>query len=120
MADNLTQYGVCYNLERSPFHSTWNGYVFYFSSIKHKESFDKKVSVRIPWMNDSMTRRFKFSVDVSLIAVFQLYTQVETRGFAVDDSVGGCKWRSLENLELGGLLAKWRGSREREPTITDA
>lgn len=116
---NMTPFGVCYDLTRSPFKTTWGNYTFYFSSIKHKESFDGKLQVRIPWLNDSMSKRFKFDVDVSQIAVFQLYCQVETRGFYVVDEIRGFKWRYRESLTLSGLQANLRESSEKLETTTE-
>lgn len=116
---NLTPFGVCYDLTRSPFKSTWGKYTFYFSSVKHKESFDGKLQVRIPWLNDSMSKRFKFDVDVSQIAVFQLYCQVETRGFYVVDEIRGYKWRNRESLTLSGLQASLRECGGRPETTTE-
>lgn len=116
---NLTPFGVCYDLTRSPFKSTWGKYAFYFSTIKHKESFDGKLQIRIPWLNDSMSKRFKFEVDVSQIAVFQLYCQVETRGFYVVDEIRGLKWRNRESLILSGLQASLRESSEKQETTTE-
>lgn len=116
---NMTPYGVCYDLTRSPFKSTWGKYTFYFSAIKHKESFDSKLQVRIPWLNDSMSKRFKFEVDASQIAVFQLYCQVETRGFYVVDEIRGLKWRERESLILSGLQASLRECGGKPETTTE-
>lgn len=127
----LTRHGVCYDLEHSPFFSTWSSFIFFFSSMKHKESFDSKINVRIPWLNDSLSRRFKMKVDVDVLAVFQLYNQVETRGFYVEkyyfyDKDGNFieggkvdKWRAAEQVVFDGLQVSWRGSTEREETTTD-
>ena len=115
----LTPFGVCNNLARTPFKSQWGKYTFHFSSVKHKESFDSKLQVRIPWLNDSMSKRFKFEVDVSQIAVFQLYCQVETRGFYVVDEIRGLKWRDRESLTLSGLQANLRESSEKPETTTE-
>ena len=101
----LTPFGVCYNLACTPFKSQWGKYTFHFSSVKHKESFDSKLQVR--------------EVDVSQIAVFQLYCQVETRGFYVVDEIRGLKWRDRESLTLSGLQANLRESSEKPETTTE-
>lgn len=118
---NLTRHGVCYNLRESPFFSDWHGYRFVFSSQKHKESFDSKIPVRIPWLNDSLSRRFKMEIDVSSLAVFQLYNQVETRGFRVEVlGIGGkLIWHSADEVVFVGLHPSWKDSSVREETTTD-
>lgn len=116
---NLTRHGVCYNLEESPFFSEWYGYTFYFSSAKHKESFDAKLPVRIPWLNDSLSRRFKVRVDVDVLAVFQLYMQVETRGFLVEGFEREDTWRSADQVVFDGLQVRRRDSNGRDATTTD-
>lgn len=118
----LTRHGVCYDLTNSPFYSGWRCFRFYFSSLNHKESFDSKLPVRIPWLNDSLSRRFKMNLDVAPVAVFQLYNQVETRGFFVEltdesYSLGGdTVWRSAEQVVFDGLLVRWKDSSAREET----
>lgn len=80
---NLTRNGVCYDLERTPFYYDWQGYRFYFSSHTHERNFYTRLTMKCDWMTDSMSRRFHFRVQSDLIAVFQLYEVVETRGFRV-------------------------------------
>lgn len=101
--------GVFYELSDSPYRALYGDYTFHFSSRKHQESFLDKLSVRVEWLCDSFSKRFKFEIDARLIAVFQLYFQVETRGCYVklaDGEVLRCK----ENLRLHGLKASAPGS----------
>lgn len=85
---NLTRSGVCYEVCDSPFYQDWKGYRFYFSSEVHRRNFFNKACIREEWLSDSLSRRFHFKIDASLIAVFQLYHQIETRGFFVIDDEG--------------------------------
>lgn len=104
-----TKDGVFYELSDSPYRALYGDYTFHFSSRKHQESFLDKLSVRVEWLCDSFSKRFKFEIDARLIAVFQLYFQVETRGCYVkmaDGEVLRCK----ENLRLHGLKASVPGS----------
>lgn len=99
-----TKHGVFYELSDSPYRALYGDYTFHFSSRKHQESFLDKLSVRVEWLCDSFSKRFKFEIDARLIAVFQLYFQVETRGCYVkfpDGRVLKCK----EMLELHGIKA---------------
>lgn len=74
---------VWYDLSISPYYSFRNDYYFYFSSIKHKEKFDREVEDRELWLNDSLSRRFKVPIRADILADVQLYTMVEGRGFFV-------------------------------------
>ena len=79
----LTANGVCYNLKRSPYTYEYFGFRFYFSSRTHLKNFVEKATMKQEWLCDSLTRRFKYDVDASTLAVFQLYNTIETRGFHV-------------------------------------
>lgn len=99
-----TKDGVFYDMSSSPYTAMYGDYTFHFSSRRHMNSFLDKIMVRTDWLNDSFSKRFKFYIDVRLIAVFQLYFQVETRGCHVklpDGRVLKCK----EMLELHGIKA---------------
>lgn len=80
---NVTENGVCYDLTATPFFVDYRGVRFYFSSNSHAKKFEDKIKVKSEWMSDSFTRRFHFKVDAAMIAVMQLYCQVETRGFRI-------------------------------------
>lgn len=96
----LTRNGVCYDLEASPYTFGWRDYRFHFSSEPHRRRFMERVRERELWLNDSMTRRFKYRADFSLLAVFQLYSQVETRGFYVRDLGSGATYGSVADVRF--------------------
>lgn len=79
----LSRYGVCYDLEVSPYSVTWGGWRFMFSSPSHADRFDKSIEKHIEWLNDSLSNRWTFHVRADEVAVFDLYRKVETRGFCV-------------------------------------
>lgn len=95
--NNLTVNGVCYDLERSPFVEDWGNLVFHFSSETHARKFREKAKIRQEWLCDSLSRRFHFSVDASVIAVIQLYAQIEKRGFLIK-SVTGEEYKCLDSI----------------------
>lgn len=99
MASNLTRNGVCYDVENSPFWEEVGGFRFYFSSETHRKNFFAKAKVKELWLTDSLTRRFHFEVDASVLALFQLYWQIETRGFYIVSECG-CEYRSLEDVKM--------------------
>lgn len=80
---NLTKSGVCYQLEDSPFYYDYDEFRFYFSSNTHRNNFIKKLPIKRDWLIDSLSRRFHVAICCGLVAAFQLYTQVESRGFYV-------------------------------------
>lgn len=104
-----TKDGVFYELSDSPYRALYGDYTFHFSSRKHQESFLDKLPVRVEWLCDSFSKRFKFEIDARLIAVFQLYFQVETRGCYVK-TVDGEVLRCKQNLRLHGLKASVQDS----------
>lgn len=98
-----TKNGVVYDLRNSPFRATYLVYDFYFSSGTHMAKFVEKLVTRTEWLTDSLSRRFHFNVQADLIAVLQLYCQVETRGFLIHD-IAEDKWLDCrENITLNGL-----------------
>ena len=72
--------GVFYELKESPYSFMYGDCTFFFSSRKHLSSFMDKICVRTQWLDDSMEKRFHFYVNMQLVAAFQLYFTVETRG----------------------------------------
>ena len=78
-----TKNGIEYDLTRTPYSSTWDCYTFFFSSATHLEKFEYRRQARIDWLCDSLSRRFHVEIDASVLAVFQLYMQIETRGFRI-------------------------------------
>lgn len=100
MSANLTPYGVCYDLSDSPFTYRVGGYQFNFSSVKHLEAFQAKLDVKTEWLSDSLSRRFKMPINATLLATFQLYNQVETRGFFVYDLVNGVIYMAADQIKF--------------------
>lgn len=101
--------GVFYELKESPYSFMYGDCTFFFSSRKHLSSFMDKIYVRTQWLDDSTEKRFHFQVNMRLVAAFQLYFAVETRGCYVvlgDGEELTCK----ENLLLNGLRASVRAS----------
>lgn len=100
---SLTKSGVCYTVRESPFYQDWAGYRFYFSSEVHRRNFFAKARIKELWLSDSFSRRFHFHVDASLIAVFQLYRQIETRGFYVVAETGR-EFTSWDDVNFVGVM----------------
>lgn len=95
-----SRYGVCYDLEKSDYKCTHNGLTFVFSSQLHLESFEKKRKVNRETINYSLTKRFKFSIDVSTLADVVLYRKIETRGFLIESQ--GDKMQCVKHITFAG------------------
>lgn len=80
---SLTKSGVEYNLAISKFIYKWGNFRFHFSSQTHLNKFALNVRKRIEWLDDSLSRRFKFIIKSEDLSIFQLYHQIETRGFYI-------------------------------------
>lgn len=81
-------YGVCYDLRDTPYRVDYGGYTFCFSSANHERRFRENARIRVGWLEDSMSRRFHFHMTLPDVALFQLYRQIEQRGFRVECSDG--------------------------------
>ncbi len=93
----LTPSGVAYNLDESPYYYRWRDYEFRFSSVYHKRRFIEQLNVKREWLNDSLSNRFKMDIKADILAVLQLYRQVETRGYLVIDAMGR-EYRTSESF----------------------
>lgn len=98
-----TKNGVVYDLSNTPFIGTYGQYDFAFSSATHLIKFNDKIGIRVTWLNDSFSKRFHVTIDVCILAVIQLYMQVETRGFRIYDNARGRCYLCAENIILHGL-----------------
>lgn len=85
-------------LDTSPFVVEFGYYKLHFSTSSHAVKFQENVWKRIEWLNDSLSRRFKCNVDAAHLAVIQLYTQIEGRGFHV--VYRGKLYRSASDIDV--------------------
>ena len=88
LAVMISRNGVCYDLQSSPYKYEWRGMVFFFSSESHRSKFIRNLREKELWLDDSLSRRFKCTVHLPILADIQLYTQIETRGFYVQTNDG--------------------------------
>jgi YHS domain-containing protein len=98
---NPTVNGVYYDVKNSPITVDYKGYRYHFSSVTHADKFRTKVKIREEWLTHSFTRRFHFTVDASTISVLQLYMQVETRGFFIQELGGSFQeFKSPDDIRI--------------------
>lgn len=94
---DLTRNGVCYQLDESPYIFEWRGICWHFSSEPHRAKFIRNVRDREMWLDDSLSRRFKCTVHLPIVADVQLYSQIEKRGFYVCTN-DGAEYRSAASV----------------------
>lgn len=78
-----TKSPVCYDLHNTNWQAMVEGYMFNFSTMGHRDKFLKEAEGKMGWLSDSMSRRFHLPCDFKVLALFQLYMQIEGRGFLV-------------------------------------
>ena len=100
VSGNLNANGICYDLANSPYTFTRLGYVFCFSSPLHLKRFKDAYSEREKWACDSLSRRFRCELDARLLADFQLYEKIETRGYCVIDSISERRYERWQDVGL--------------------
>lgn len=99
----LTKNGICYDLKNSPYFCYTDFFTFFFSSPAHLVKFRRELEANRDWLNDSMTRRFKFNMSLDVLADFSLYRKIETRGFLIINELTGVAYECPESIEFHGI-----------------
>lgn len=99
----ITKNGICYDLSRSPYVCSVANWTYYFSSPSHMNKFKSNISSNRDWLNDSMSRRFKFTMSLDLLADLSLYRKIETRGFLIINESTGVAYECPESIEFHGM-----------------
>lgn len=95
-----TKSPVCYDLHRTQWMANYQHFMFHFSTVGHRDKFLTECRRKVSWMDGSMSKRFHLSCDFEELAVFQLYMQIEGRGFLVVDEVNGIVYDSPEKVKF--------------------
>lgn len=75
---------LVYNdLTKSPFKINYDGYTLYFSSVFHRNKFNKNIKEYIKEENIKFCNRYKVKVDLKDIFILSYYKKCESRGFRV-------------------------------------
>lgn len=96
-----TKNGIIYDLEKSDYKVNVDGITYVFSSLLHLNKFISKYETNRDIINYSLSKRFNYNINVSLIADLVLYRKIETRGFLVVSQDGNklCQ----RNITLSGV-----------------
>lgn len=84
----LSKYGVSYDMRTTPYTLMWRGLDYHFSTEAHLKKFRENVVKREEWLDDSLSRRFRCSIHLPILADVQLYTMIESRGFYIVSEQG--------------------------------
>ena len=95
-----TKSPICYDLHNTDWQAVAGNYTFNFSTMRHRDKFLHDSRIKTEWMNDSMSRRFHMCCMFDTLALFQLYMQIEGRGFLVFDNVLGKVYESPEQVKF--------------------
>ena len=100
----MTRRNIFYNLEESCFKFKIENVVFYFSSKLHLQKFIISYSKNIVEINNSLSNRFKFKLNLKWVGILQTYTKIETRGFYLTKE--GCVANCKEKVMIDNGLLK--------------
>ncbi len=105
MNNHVTRYGVAHNLELSPYQHKikYNDeeLEFVFSSEQYKQIFLRKLEENRTKINDSLSKRFGFTIINNKLADLKLYSMTEKRGFLIK---GKEEYKWLDTIELIGEI----------------
>lgn len=101
----LTRNGICYDLKESPYYINLRDYTMYFSSKFNRDRFLRDEKKERDRLNESMSKRFGFDVNMDNIAFIRLYTKIEKRGFYIKTK-NGSEVTCQESLKFAGLRVK--------------
>ncbi|MBO5810612.1 MAG: hypothetical protein J6R32_07260 [Bacteroidales bacterium] len=102
----ISRNGIYYDFDLSKFRHTVDGITYVFSSRLHLEKFIERLEENRTTINNSLTRRFNFPVDVSALADFVLYRKIESRGFMIVTNEGYKICQNNQVKFVGGKLTK--------------
>lgn len=78
-----TRNGIYKNINYSTYKYNTGQLTFVFSSEFYKRKFIEAYMNHRKQISESLSNRFKFSIDVSVLADLVLYTKIEKRGFLI-------------------------------------
>lgn len=107
---NLTKSKIAYDLNISPHRETVHYMIgdkieeitFIFSSNLYRVKWCEKVDENRSKINESLTKRFGFDINIQQLADIKLYTTIEKRGFLIYK--GPVKIVCLNDIILDGQM----------------
>ena len=103
---HLTRGGVAYDLSVSPYTQeiTYKDgdLVFHFSSQYYKDNFLDRLGSNRESINDSLSKRFGFTISNNKLCDIKLYSKIEKRGFLIKNSKE--EFTCLNTIKLDGTM----------------
>lgn len=101
---NVSRRGIVFDLENSPYVSSVKygdtSLMFYFSSSLYMSKFEIEMKINRNWINNSLSKRFKFDIHYDLLCDINLYSKIEKRGFYI--KANDMELTCLDNIKLSG------------------
>lgn len=82
----MSQRGICYDLDLSPYVVDVDGVKFFFSSKIHEEKFLAGIDACISQFELKFEKRYGIKCSFKLLPLFKLYQNIESRGFCIKKS----------------------------------
>lgn len=101
----MTRNNIEYDLTKTPFRHKVNNLIYCFSSQNNVDKFRERIEDNRAKVNFSLSNRFNLFIDVSELADFLLYRQIEKRGFLIRDEKGGV-FECQNQIQFVGLKSK--------------
>lgn len=101
----MTRNNIEYDLTKTPYRHKVNNIIYCFSSQLNVDKFRERLEDNRAKVNFSLSNRFNLFLDVSELADFLLYRQIEKRGFLIRDEKGGA-FECQNQLQFVGLKVK--------------
>lgn len=102
---NLTRNGIAYDLKLSPYklHLKYkeSEITFIFSSQLNVDRFKDKLNENRETINNSLSKRFGFSIVNNTLCDIKLYNTIEKRGFLIDYNKE--RFECLNTIKLDGM-----------------
>ena len=105
MGVKLTKRGIAYNLKLSPYKKKINYggnrcLTYVFSSTNYLKKFEGMLEDNRININNSLSKRFGFTIMNDLLCDIKLYSTIEKRGFLILNNKEG--FECLESIKLDG------------------
>lgn len=104
MADGISRYGVCYDLEHSPYTYERDMVTYHFSTPVLMQRFKEQVVEAERRTDGSLSNRFHMRVSFPQLGALQLYGRMQGRGFYVTTPDGEAATCLEDLLCVGGRV----------------
>lgn len=102
----LSRGKIAYNLHKTPYKTdvVYDGQLitFYFSSELYRVKFESRQDSHRKTIEESLSKRFGFTIKSNLIADLRLYSSIEKRGYLI--SIDGEFIECQNTIILDGLM----------------